>query len=166
MQRVCLALLRFCLSAWVGIAIFFVTVVIDLRHSDLFLDEVKLNHPKVLFPLYYAFEFALLGPALVCAAAGLRNARIPAARRWLVLALVGAATGIAVWDYTFVYRTLMAMMASNVLPAEFIPLHRHSRWWNEGVLGISVVAASLALWPERGGNGMDATRGTDRTAAG
>ncbi len=148
MQRVCLAFLRFCLSAWVGIAIFFVMVVIDLRHSKLFDDEVKFNHPKILFPLYYGFEFALLGTALVCAGAGLGNAKIARGRRLTVLALVAAAGGIVIWDYTFVYRTLLEMMGANVVPADFVGLHQLSRRLNETVLGISIVAAILALWPE------------------
>jgi hypothetical protein len=151
MQRVCLAFLRFCLSAWVGIAIFFVMVVIDLRHSKLFDDEVKFNHPKILFPLYYGFEFALLGTALVCACAGLWNARISKVRRWAVLALLAAVCGVAVWDYAFVYRTLVEMMGVNVVPADFVGLHQLSRRLNETVVGLSVIVASLALWPEATG---------------
>ena len=148
MQRVCLAFLRFCLSAWVGTAIFFVMVVLELRHSRLFDDEVKFNHPKILFPLYYGFEFALLGPALVCASVGLGNARVPAGRRWATLAFVVVAAGVAVWDYVVVYRALVAMMATNVLPAEFVQLHQQSRWLNEAALGVSLIAVVLALWPE------------------
>ncbi len=155
MQRVVLAFLRFCLSAWVGIAIFFVMVVIDLRHSKLFDDEVKFNHPKILFPLYYGCEFALLGPAFVCAGVGLRKARLPRGRAWALLAFVTVALAIAVWDYTIVYRSLMAMMTSNVLPAEFIRLHQQSRWLNEAGLGVSIVAAILALWPESAVNAAD-----------
>ena len=71
MQRACLASLRFCLSAWVGIEVFFVAVILNLRSSELFYRMSKFNHPKVLFPLYYTFEFALLGSALACAAVGL-----------------------------------------------------------------------------------------------
>ena len=148
MHRVCLAFLRFCLSAWVGIAIFFVMVVIDLRHSKLFDDEVKFNHPKILFPLYYGSESALVGTALVCAGAGLWNARIARPRRIATLALVGAAVGIAIWDYAVVYRTLVRMMEANVLPAGFVALHQQSRWLNAAGLGMSVLAAILALWPE------------------
>ncbi|MGE5195359.1 MAG: hypothetical protein ACM3U2_22930 [Deltaproteobacteria bacterium] len=147
MQRVCLAFLRFCLSAWVGIAIFFVMVVIELRHSKLFDDEVKFNHPRILFPLYYGFEFALVGTALVCAWAGLGNARIARVRRFSTLALVGAAVGIAIWDYAVVYRTLVGMMATNVLPADFVGLHQQSRWLNAAGLVFSALAAILALWP-------------------
>jgi len=148
MQRVCLAFLRFCLAAWVAIAIFFVMVIIELRHSKLFDDEVKFNHPKILFPLYYSFELALLGTALVCAGAGLGNARIARARRIATLAFVGAAVSLAVWDYAVVYRTLVEMMATNVLPADFIALHQQSRWLNAAGLGLSAVATILALWPE------------------
>jgi hypothetical protein len=148
MQRVCLAFLRLCLSAWVGIAVFFVMVIIDLRHSKLFDDEVKFNHPKILFPLYYAFEFSLIGTALACAAAGLWNTRIARPRRIATLILVATAVAIAVWDYAVVYRTLAGMMTTNVLPAEFVGLHQESRWLNGVVLGVSALAAILALWPE------------------
>ena len=148
MQRVCLAFLRFCLAAWVGIATFFVMVVMGLRQSELFNDAAKFNHPKILFPLYYSFEFATLGTALVCTLAGMGNARIARARRFAALVFVGAAVGLALWDYAVVYRTLADMMAANVLPAEFKGLHEQSRWLNAAVLGFSTIAAILALWPE------------------
>lgn len=145
MQRVCLAFLQFCLSAWAGIAIFFVTVVVGLRQSDLFAPEVKFNHPKVLFPLYYSFEFALLGTALVCMLAGLGNPRLGRVRRLVLFGLVAAAVATAVADYAFVYQPLVAMMMSQSLPAGFDTLHRASRWLNAGILGLTLVAACLSL---------------------
>src|SRR5262245_50377955 len=111
MQRTCLAVLRSALSAWVGIAIFFVTVILSLRYSDLFTDPVKFNHPKVLFPLYYGFEFTLLGIALICAAVGLWSATAGVARRFALLGLVGASFTIALLDYTVVYRELVKILA-------------------------------------------------------
>src|SRR5262245_57509916 len=103
MERVCLAFLRFSLSAWVGIEIFFVAVILNLRYSELFDRMSKFNHPKVLFPIYYAFEFALLGPALACAAVGLWHSRLRSPRRWAVLAFVVMASVLAVVDYSNVY---------------------------------------------------------------
>jgi len=149
MQRFCLAVLRFCLCAWVGIAMFFVMVVIDLRRSSLFPDEsVKDNHPKILFPLYYSFEFSLLGTALVCAAATLRNARIGQTRRYALALLTLAAVGLAGWDYVHVYRALMDMMAGSPRPPGFRALHNQSEYLNSGVLMLTLLAAAVALGPE------------------
>jgi hypothetical protein len=150
MQRVCLAFLRFCLSAWVGIAIFFVMVILDLRHSELFDPVSKFNHPKVLFPLYYSVEFTLLGTALVCALAGSWSAAAGAVRRYAVLVLVGGAFGLALVDYTIVYRKLVKILADpTMIPAaEFAERHQASRRLNEAVLALSAIAAGLALWPE------------------
>jgi hypothetical protein len=149
MQRMVLAVLRFCLSAWVGIAIFFVMIVLDLRHSDLFDPAVKFNHPKVLFPLYYGFAFALLGLAFVSALAGLWSAACGRLLRCIRLAFVGAALGIALLDYLFVYRALAAMMdMQQIPPAQFVVLHEKSRLLNTFVVGLSALAAVAALWPE------------------
>jgi hypothetical protein len=150
MQRVCLAFLRFCLSAWVGIAIFFVMVILGLRHSDLFDRTSKFNHPKVLFPLYYGFEFSLLGTALICALAGSWKAAAGAVRRYVVLVLVGSGLGLALVDYTIIYRKLVEILADpTMIPAaEFAKCHEASRRVNEAVLALSVLSAVLALWPE------------------
>src|SRR5260370_9526344 len=111
MQRTCLATLRFALSAWVGIAVFFVTVLLGLRQSELFDRLSKFNHPKVLFPLYYGFEFALLGIAFVCPLAGLWKAAAGVTRRYVLPALVGASFAVALLDYTVVYRGLVKILA-------------------------------------------------------
>lgn len=150
MQRVCLGIMRFCLAAWVGIAIFFVMVVIDLRQSDLFADETKFDHPKILFPLYYAFELATLGPALACAVVGLRNARVGRARKSAVLLLVFVAAALALWDYGTIYRELLEMMnGPKPLPVTFHGLHHLSRRLNEVIVVAIAAAAVLALMPER-----------------
>ena len=149
MQRTCLALLRFALSAWVGIAIFFVTVILGLRQSELFDRMSKFNHPKVLFPLYYGFEFTLLGIALICAAAGLWSAAIGVARRYALLALVGASCAVALLDYTVVYRELVKILADpEAIPvAQFVARHQASRRLNEAMLALSIAAAVVAHWP-------------------
>jgi hypothetical protein len=150
MHRVCLGILRFCLAAWVGIAVFFVMVVIDLRQSNLFAEETKFDHPKVLFPLYYGFELALLGPALVCAAAGLRNARVGRARKYALLLLVMTALALALWDYGVIYRDLLEIMNSQKpLPPTFHGMHRLSRRLNEAIVTAVAAAAVLAFFPEK-----------------
>src|SRR5436190_4780583 len=78
MSRFLLALLRLCLGAWVGTGCFFVAVIIALRRSELFEESAKLNHAKVLFPLYYWFLFSLLTTALV---AGVLSCRLWKGRR-------------------------------------------------------------------------------------
>src|SRR5258708_5004095 len=150
MQRVCLGILRFCLAAGVGIAVFFVMVVIDLRQSNLFAEETKFDHPKVLFPLYYGFELGLVGPALVCAVVGLWNARIGRARKLVLLQLVIVAAALALWDYGMIYRELLEMMdGPQPLPSTFHALHRLSRSLNTATVGAITMAAVLALIPEK-----------------
>ncbi len=145
MQRVCLAFLRYCLSAWGGIAAFFVMVVIDLRQSALFEDTTKFNHPKVLFPLYYSFEFSLLAMALLCAFAGLYNKNIGKRTRYTLFALLVLALALAIWDYGIIYQDLIQMMAHPPLPPNFNALHHRSRWINGGIMALTMLAAWLAL---------------------
>jgi hypothetical protein len=150
MQQICLAILRFCLAAWVGIAVFFVMVVIDLRRSDLFLEQTKFDHPKVLFPLYYAFELATIGPALACAVAGLWNARVGRFRKYALLLLVVFAAALALWDYSMNYRDLLEILNGSLpLPPAFHALHRLSRGLNEAIVAAIAAAAVLALIPEK-----------------
>src|SRR5438309_8499366 len=110
MQRACLGIMRFCLAAWVGIAVFFVLLVVDLRQSNLFAEETKFDHPKVLFPLYYGAELALFAPALACAFVGLWSQQVGRARKYTILLLVVIATALALWDYGTTYQELLAMM--------------------------------------------------------
>jgi hypothetical protein len=150
MQRVCLAILRFCLAAWVGIAVFFVMVVVDLRRSDLFLEQTKFDHPKVLFPLYYEFELATIGPALACAVVGLWNRRVGRVRKYALLLLVFFAAALALWDYAMNYRDLLEIMNGSLpLPPTFHALHHLSRRLNEAIVVAIAAAAVLALIPEK-----------------
>jgi hypothetical protein len=149
MPRICLAFLRFCLSAWVGIAVFFVVVVINLRQSELFPAQVKFDHPRILFPLYYSFEFALLGTALLCALGCVAHSHFSRGRKATLLVLLTAAVALAVWDFARIYQPLIAMMATKPLPAEFDSLHRQSRWLNGAILALSFIAAWLALGPDK-----------------
>jgi hypothetical protein len=149
MHRTCLMIMRFCLSAWAGIAIFFVVAVIELRQSNLFGEETKFNHPKVLFPLYYGFEFSLLGAAAICAMVLVGSRELGRRRKVTLLGLVLGACALAVWDYGPIYRELMAMMESTPLPPAFHALHRLSRNFNGTILGLTVAAALVALWPTR-----------------
>jgi hypothetical protein len=150
MQRTCLGILRFCLAAWVGIAVFFVMLVIDLRQSDLFPEETKFDHPRVLFPLYYDFEMALFVPALLCAFVGLWNERVGRSRKYTILLLVIIAAALGLWDYGTVYQELLAMMnGPPPLPPGFHALHRLSRSLNTANVAAIAAAAMLALIPEK-----------------
>src|SRR5262249_15835100 len=140
---------------WLGIATFFVVLVIELRQSELFEERAKFDHPRVLFPLYYGFEFALLGTALAGAAAYSWSAK-PARRKAALLATGAVGLVLAVCDYGFIYRTLVVMMEAAAagrseiphLPARFHDLHRMSRWINEAILALTAAGAVLALFPE------------------
>ncbi|RPI77300.1 MAG: hypothetical protein EHM42_13950, partial [Planctomycetaceae bacterium] len=63
LRRVFLVLERLALTAWVGMGIMFLALLLSLRASDLFDTETKDNHPRVLFPVYYALEFPTLALA-------------------------------------------------------------------------------------------------------
>jgi hypothetical protein len=149
-MRTCsLVLFRMCLAAWVGIACFFLATVIGLRRSELFTEEAMRDHPKVLFPLYYAFEFGLLGVALLCAVPARRDAAAGRPTfRWAAILAMGALL-IAAADYVFVYRPLAAMLSTEPLPPEFAAYHHASRWINAAVAALCAVAAALAVWPGR-----------------
>ena len=149
MLRLCLAILRFCLSAWVGIAIFFVLLIIDLRQSSLFSPDTKFDHPKVLFPLYYRFELSLLVPALVCAIATMWNGTLGRGRRIAILLFLLLAAALVTWDLSTIYPRLdeLLNMRTTPLPPEFHELHRMSRWLNQGMLTATAAAALLALIP-------------------
>lgn len=148
LARVCLLLSRLFLTAWVGIAIFFVMVILKLRNPELFNPTALLNHPRVLFPLFYQFEFGLLGLTLVTGAiarlfgAGRRSFQVG-------LLLTAAALLLAMLDYQFVYRPLESMLEQPELPRDFARLHHLSRWINSAGVGLTAVAACLLLWPER-----------------
>jgi hypothetical protein len=148
---VVLSILRAALIAWVAIALFFVTLVIELRQWPHIADEAKLEHPKVLFPVYYLFEFSLMIPAILCSGAALWNERLSRGRRIAMLQLVVVAMALAVWDYGLIYQRLVELMAAGPppFPPEFHTLHRMSRRLNEAMVVACFVAAILALIPQR-----------------
>ena len=151
MQNWILAILRLALTSWVAISIFFVTLVVELRQWPYIPDDAKLEHPKVLFPIYYRFEFALLIPAAICGCAALWNNRLSRGRRIATLQLVIIALALAIWDYSLIYQRLVELMtvASTPFPPEFHALHKMSRRLNEAMVVASVVAGILALIPQR-----------------
>lgn len=148
MPRVCLMLCRLCLAAWCGAATLFVTIVLGLRNSPLFADEVRFNHPRVLFPLYYSMELPLLAVATLAVWAIVKTAGVGRhCRGFLMLAMLSsAAMTTALVDFVAVYRPLAEMLESQVLTARFTSLHEASRWLNEAVLLLSLLAGGVACW--------------------
>lgn len=154
MQRNFLAIMRFCLSAWVGIAIFFVVVVLDVLDSALSDRLGKYNHPEVFLPPYFAFAFALLGTGAICAIGNLWNLRISLVRRYSALFFLSAALGVAVLDYSLIYRAIAAILEipTAIPAAKFVELYADSRLLKGVVLALSLVTATLVLWPEHSGS--------------
>jgi hypothetical protein len=150
MQRIAWFISQFCVTAWVGIGSFFVAVVISLRGSPLFSDDIKLNHPRVLFPLFYGFEFGLLGTAALAAFAAWQLAPVKNRRATLVACLLGLALAIAAVDWYAIYLPLSEMLEATDLPANFRAYHTASRWINTAGLIVAVGAACAALWPVAG----------------
>lgn len=157
MQRILLATLRSCLCAWVGIAMFFVVVVLKMMDSLLYDPPPalnKLNHPTSVLPPYYGFAFLLLGLALLCGFASLWNARIGLLRRYATVLFVLVALGMVALDYTFIYRNLAVIFApgtTTIKPSEVVALYQLSRLLKGAILAVSILAAALAIWPEQTG---------------
>lgn len=148
MPRLCLMLCRLSLAAWFGAAVLFLGIVFGLRNSTLFSDDVRFNHPRVLFPLYYSLELPLLAVATIAAWLGVRSVSIPAKHSSLlaVAVLSTFALILALIDFAVVYRPLSEMLESQVLNMRFTPLHHASRWINAAVLLLSGLGAGWACW--------------------
>jgi hypothetical protein len=158
MQRIGLALLRFCLCTWVGVAIFFYVAVLSVVESMVY-DTPPLSRfsrPTYFLPYYFGFAFPLLGVAFLCAFGALWNARLGLFRRSTTLLLVALALGMVAADYTMVYRILVAMLsgpgANQLVASKVLALYDFNLLLKATVMGISVVAASFAVWPEISGD--------------
>lgn len=145
------------ICVWCGAATFFVGAVIRLRQSPLFPEDIKLHHPKVLFPWYYEFELT----CLIMFVSGLALTALWVHRRqapFSLLAIAGlavAVVGIAVYDYVMVFLPLAKMLDQSPLPDNFRPLHTMSMWLNGVLLVLSYITAGFTLF----------SRGTHRAPA-
>lgn len=150
MSRLCLMLCRLCLAAWFGAGVLFLGIVLGLRNSLLFSDEVRFNHPRVLFPPYYSLELPLLIVATLTACLAVKTNTSATGRKSLVVVAVFSTVALAgaLIDYVAVYRPLSAMLESQVLTQQFVTLHHASRWINTAVLLLCGLAAGWACWIE------------------
>ena len=147
MKCLCLTLSRLCLAAWVGAALFFVLILLDLRHSDLFNEPTKANHARVLFPAYYQFELVVVGIAWVTLGIATGHPSLGRTQTVRQLACMSAGTALSIADYVWVYRPLAHMMDLPAMPAEFRSYHQASMALNCLVLLLWIATAMVALWP-------------------
>lgn len=149
MQRLCLTIARFALSAWIGGAALFVVTSIAEQRSTAFGSEVKNTLAALRFPAYYAFGFVLVGLGLVGGILGVdRRSR---RRGWI--AIVGCLTValiLMVVDYVTIYSPLYAIVTdpSGVRDARFLELHRWSERINTVDVSLCLIAALVACWPQ------------------
>lgn len=150
MQRLCLTIARFALSAWIGAAALFVVTSIAEQRSMAYGSDVKNVLAALRFPAYYGFGFTLVSLGLVGGAIGMD--RLQNGRRWfahvgcLVLALL-----LMLVDYFMIYSPLHAIVTdpSGVRDARFQQLHRWSEQINTVDVALCLIAAIFACLPER-----------------
>lgn len=150
MQRLCLTIARFALSAWIGAAALFVVTAIAEQRSTAFGSDVKNVLVMLRFPSYYGFGFVLVGLGLVVGAVGIDRPRNR--RRWFVL--VGSlvlALLLMIVDYIVIYSPLLAIVTdpSGVRDARFLGLHRWSEQINTVDVTLCAIAAIAVCWPEK-----------------
>lgn len=152
MQSALLTTARFCLCAWVGAAVLFVTTgvreVTATECKYLNQSPVKDELVAVRFPAYYAFGFALLGVS-VAALALLGRSSLPRRRRRIVLTLTAAALVMMIADYVWIYRPLLEMITppGRARPWQFVQYHDWSKYVNAADLGLCLIAAILISLP-------------------
>ena len=150
MQRCCLTIARFALSAWIGAATLFVVTSIAEQRSPTIGSAEKNVLAALRFPAYYSFGFVLVGLGLVGGAFGMdcRGRR----RSWLtVVGCLTLALILMVVDYVAIYSPLYAIVTdpSGVRDARFIELHRWSEQINTVDVTLCLIAALTACWSEK-----------------
>ena len=150
MQRLCLTIARFSLSAWIGAAALFVCTSISEQISTAYDSDVKNVLATLRFPWYYLFGFVLVGVGLVSGAMGLSRSQHP--RRWAIIvsSLVIALVLMAV-DYFVIYSPLHEIVSSvsGVRDARFLELHRWSEQINSLDVALCAIAAVAVCWSEK-----------------
>lgn len=150
MQRLCLTIARFALSAWIGAAALFVVTSISEQRSTAFGSDIKNILAALRFPSYYWFGFVLVGSGFLGGAIGLD--RLRQRRRWIVLVGCSAlALALMLVDYVAIYSPLYAIVTnpSGVRDARFLELHRWSERINTIDVTLCLIAAIAVCWPEK-----------------
>ena len=155
MRSFCLMLTRLALAAWVGAAIFFVTVSLRPLRSQEIPDEIKPHLTQTLFPGYYRMGFGLLGLAWVAGAIGSMHPGVGRVRRFVLIGLITALLLLMVADWSWIYTPLANMMQREIGEHEaragaFRTYHLASRWINSVGMTLALIAAGIAAWPVRG----------------
>jgi hypothetical protein len=153
MHRFCLAILRFSISAWFGVALFFNLVVLDALDSVLTERLVAFNHPGAYLRAYDGLALGLLGAALISACAGLWNAHDALLRKCAIATIVFAAFAIAFVNWVTVDRRILEILKrpTEIPAAQFVELCERSRFLKETLLLLSAAAVIAAFWPVHSG---------------
>lgn len=145
-------LTRLSLCFWVGGAILYVITSVAEQRSPEFDSVIRDHLATIRFPLYYVFGWGCLGIAFVTSlVAVVTNAANLRRRMLAVLGLTFISTGIAIFDYQFVYNPLQELITppGKARTQEFTALHDRSRIINEVHLSVALVAAVIACLPEK-----------------
>lgn len=149
MQRLCLTIARFALSAWIGAAALFVCTSISEQISSEFDSGVKNTLAAIRFPWYYGFGFGLVGTGLYCGACGVRCSEHRV--RWVVIVTSLVLALSLMWvDYFWIYSPLREIVTSPgaARDARFIELHRWSERINSVDVTLCLIAAIAVCWTE------------------
>ena len=150
MQRMCLTIARFALSAWIGAAALFVVTSIAEQRSTSIGSDVKNVLAALRFPAYYWFGFVLVGLGLVGGAVGID--RLRQRGRWLaIVSCLWLALLLMLVDYVAVYSPLYAIVTdpNGLRDARFQELHRRSEQINSIDVSLCLIAAIAVCWPEK-----------------
>jgi len=141
-----LALLRFCLCAWVGAAVLFVITGIREIVSPRFQPATKNLLAAVRFPAYYCVGLTLIGTALVCAVLQYRRCQSRSMGNVLVI-LPALAVLLMIVDWFFVFSPLLELMNdpdARERPG-FTRYHNWSMSVNAVSVGLCAVSAVISL---------------------
>ncbi len=150
MQRICITIARFALSAWIGAAALFVVTSIAEQRSPTFGSVEKNLLAALRFPAYYSFGFVLVGLGLVGGAFGV-DYRVRLKGWLIVVVCLTLALILMVVDYVAIYSPLYAIVTdpSGARDARFVELHRWSEQINTVDVTLCLIAALIACWPTK-----------------
>ncbi len=161
MQRLCLTIARFALSAWIGAAVLFVVTSVREATSPAFDSLIKNELAALRFPPYYLFGFVLVGLGLACGAVALR--RESPRRRWMLfVGMLAAALVLMFVDYFTVFLPLYELVSHPEAARDerFQRLHQASTWLNFADVSLCAVAALTVCWPQNGEHDSDSMKRT------